>query len=142
LLGLLIVGSTSFYPTGQTAQQYSQMAPYELAVRASSTLPSVSSASTATTIAAGAAAPPRAIANVSVAGVTSPQGTFDTLAGSAAYGNGSQEHAVLASQVGSMARQPLVISLAAFLPVVAAVLFGVVLYRVSKTRQDEAPPAP
>jgi hypothetical protein len=142
LLGLLIIGSTTFYPPGQTAGPIAPMAPYQLATQATTTLSSVSSASTATTTAASAVAA-KAAANSSVASMTAPQEAYNTIGGSAGYGNGSRERAVLASQVGNIVRQPLLISLAAFLPVVAAVLFGGVLYRVSKTRQDEeTPPVP
>ena len=50
---------------------------------------------------------------------------------------GYEQKAVLASQVQSIGRQPLITSLAAFMPVVAAALFGAILYRVSKTREGE-----
>jgi hypothetical protein len=139
----LIVGSTAIYPSPQTAGPLAPMTPYQVAIQATSTLSTISSASTETATAANASLTPRAAANSSVAGISSPQGAYGAVGGSAAYGNGSQARSVLASHVSSIARQPLLISLAAFLPVVAAVLFGGVLYRVSKARQDEeAPPVP
>ncbi|HYC11291.1 MAG TPA: hypothetical protein VEC02_01325 [Nitrososphaerales archaeon] len=143
LLGfLVVVGSTAIYTPGPPAAQNVQVPLYSAAAQESSTISAVSSVSTATFAATTTGSAPRGAANSSLANIQSPHATLG-ISGGVSQANGSEERAVLASQVDNMPRQPIVISLAAFAPVVAAVLFGTVFYRVSKTRQDEeAPPVP
>lgn len=140
LLGFLVVGSAALYPASQSAGRASALAPYQAVFQVSSNVSQVSSSSTATYMATTTAVAPRAVANSSATNLAGISDTFG-VEGSSPQGNGSGERAILASQVDNLPRQPFLISLAAFLPVVAAVLFGAVIYRVSMTRQEnEAPP--
>jgi len=138
LLGFLIVGSTALYSPGQVATPAALMASHEPAYQASPSLTTASSTSTITFAAttttgfAGGGA-----LNSSVGSPQSAIGAIEYYGVTNTQGNGSGERAVLASEVDSIPRQPLVISLAVFLPVVAAVLFGAVFYRVSMSRQEE-----
>jgi len=171
LLGFLIVGSTSLYSPSQSAAAlfvshepaYQEVATstassissaITAAVTAGvsgegasnstqvslSTVASISSLTTATATTTGAAG--GGVSNSTLAVLSSSPSAIDYFGVSGAHTNGSAQRAVLASEVDNLPRQPLLISLAAFLPVVAAVLFGAVIYRVSMSRQDEeTPPA-
>ena len=154
LLGLLIVGSTALYPSGQTANTlYAPELPprgvAEPMTTASSVVTSISSVTTAATTTfagpsvAGANSSYLFVTNSSIASLTNSSGAPAGWTASIAFGSGgaasdhASQHALLASQVDNIGRQPLFLSVAALLPVVAAVLFGAIIYRVSRNQQDE-----
>lgn len=69
--------------------------------------------------------------SVSSTASTSPGPVYNSVSGA--------ETAASAAQVDAIAHQPVVQSAVVFLPVIAAVLFGLILYRVSGTRTEEEP---
>ncbi len=131
LLGAAIVGSsfvyTRAYPTYAGAAGLARLTPNQSTVTSSTTtayVPAVSSNLTSIT------GNETASTEASATNANAAEGIFYS----------SVQNGMLVSHVDSIARQPVFQSALVLLPVLAAVFFGLILYRASGTRaREEAP---
>lgn len=137
LLGIVVIGSSVIY-SGTTFGTFAALKPAETGSAVTQTV----TTTTLTTTAAGAWVPTQ-VANQTTSTLTTISSSVSSTSSATFAPNynavsGTAQNA-LASQVDSITRQPAVQSAVVFLPVVAAVLFGLVLYRVSAARAEEEP---
>jgi hypothetical protein len=133
ILGVAIVAAASFTSYGSASP--SVMAPaYQ-----SRSVVTASATTTVTSITS-------AVTTLSTTSQTQPSSAASNFTGSVANTQGTSQHSLfsysspaVASQLVTIARQPLQ-SVVVLLPVLAAVLFGFILYRASRVRTDEEKP--
>jgi hypothetical protein len=125
LLGLAVVGSNLLYSSSVPAAMSPAAAQERLAITAAST--STNSVEASGGVSEGS--------NLTYS-YGFPSTTFPGPPHGAANYSSSRGYPFLASQVHNMARQPPVMSLVVLLPVLAALFFGVIVYRFSLARQQ------